>query len=228
MTCLPKQAVCVIVLTNCEYYNPEDAGTRLAAIALGKPYPEIPLKMQPESLQSYQAVYESGSYGKRIVQLLDSTLYIYSKGGSKEQLFPYAKDKFFLRNSLETFSFIHDPSGKIIALQAEGPEKTIEYSRSPEVVPAIKTIRLSAAELDRYLGWYQFSPDFSLQIFREGNQLYGKGEGPRQIKQLILPLGNNRFAAKFLDAELWFKEDEKGKITGVTKVQNGKSMAVKR
>ena len=86
-------------------------------------------------------------------------------------------------------------------------------------------ITLSNDELKRYVGVYEFSPDFILTILIKGNQLYGASQGDE--------VAINCYAThKFIDGEqthdLEFIVDKKGNVTNLLMKGSGMEMTAKK
>jgi CubicO group peptidase (beta-lactamase class C family) len=82
-----------------------------------------------------------------------------------------------------------------------------------------KEIKLPTKTLAQYVGDYQLSPNFSLNIRLEGDQLISRATGQGDLK--IYPETETMFFTKDLDAELEFVKNEKGEVTHLILHQNG-------
>jgi CubicO group peptidase (beta-lactamase class C family) len=82
-----------------------------------------------------------------------------------------------------------------------------------------KEIKLPAKTLSQYVGDYQLSPNFSLNIRLEGDQLISQGTGQGDLK--IYPETETLFFTKDLDAEVEFVKNDKGEVTHLILHQNG-------
>jgi CubicO group peptidase (beta-lactamase class C family) len=82
-----------------------------------------------------------------------------------------------------------------------------------------KEIKLPTKTLAQYVGDYQLSPNFSLNIRLEGDQLISKATGQGDLK--IYPESETMFFTKDLDAELEFVKNDKGEVTHLILHQNG-------
>jgi CubicO group peptidase (beta-lactamase class C family) len=82
-----------------------------------------------------------------------------------------------------------------------------------------KEIKLPTKTLAQYVGDYQLSPNFSLNIRLEGDQLISRATGQGDLK--IYPESETMFFTKDLDAELEFVKNEKGEVTHLILHQNG-------
>ncbi|MEI3799320.1 MULTISPECIES: serine hydrolase [unclassified Chitinophaga] len=224
---LPQEKVFVAVFTNCENNNPEVIASKIAAITIGKPYHTNETGLPIEQLKSYAAIYESTTEGQRTVSYEDGRLLYFVKGGAKEQLIPFGADKFYFENSLTIIEFLKKKDGGVSALVSETDGKTVTFIRTGIKSTNLYAIHISPEVLERYVGKYQFPNNFILAITKDGNRLYGKGPGPRQIRQEIVPYDTCSFFARNLDAQLLFNLDKNGTVTGLTKIQNGVAIAKK-
>jgi Domain of unknown function (DUF3471) len=83
-----------------------------------------------------------------------------------------------------------------------------------------KEITLSRDVLSRYTGTYDFEPGANLLIKLEGDQLSAKLGG--QPWTPIYPESETMFFLKAADAQLEFRKDTKGAVTGVVMHQGGR------
>lgn len=86
----------------------------------------------------------------------------------------------------------------------------------PAKITDVVFIKLPAEALLKYLGNYQFSPDFTLSIILESGKIYGDAQGQ---KAQIKPLGNHQFLDNDQVMQLKFIMNEEGLATGL--VMNG-------
>ena len=82
-----------------------------------------------------------------------------------------------------------------------------------------KEIKVPANILSRYVGDYQLSPNFVLNVRLEGEQLITKATGQGDLK--IYPESETLFFTKDIDAEIEFVKNEKGEATHLVLHQNG-------
>lgn len=74
-------------------------------------------------------------------------------------------------------------------------------------------------DADKYVGDYQLTPDFILSVSQEDGQLYIQATG--QSKNAIYMKSENEFYFKVVDAQISFKFDANGAVTGLILHQNG-------
>ena len=137
-------------------------------------------------------------------------------------------------------SNVYDSYGEALLKNGE-KEKGIEnYKRSIELNPAnqggidvlkklgidtsdlTKEIVVDEAMLESYVGRYELSPGFILEVTKDGNQLKTQATGQAQVD--IFPKSENVFYLKVVEAQLTFNKNENGVIVSVTLHQGGQEM----
>jgi hypothetical protein len=73
--------------------------------------------------------------------------------------------------------------------------------------------------LSRYVDEYQLTPEFSITVSLEGEELKAQATGQPQFT--IYAERENFFFLKVVDAQLEFVKDEKGTVTALVLHQNG-------
>lgn len=89
-----------------------------------------------------------------------------------------------------------------------------------------KTATLSAAELKKYEGVYELTPQFKITISVEDSQL--KLQATNQPKLTLYAEDANKFYLKVVDARVEFMPDGSQQIVSLTLFQNGQQMVGKR
>jgi CubicO group peptidase (beta-lactamase class C family) len=224
---LPEEKVFVAFLTNGENNNPELAGSRIAAIAIGKAFPQKEIPLSAEQGQTWEGVYGSAATGEQYIVYENDHLVMYAKGGGKTRLRPFAPDQCWQENTLNILTFTRDNNGNRNALVLKGTGDSVVMPRTNKPVQHLTAIPMEPANLEKYVGKYRFSSGFILTITREDNRMYGQGAGARQVKQEIVLYAPHQFFARNMDAQLSFHVDENGTVRGLTKIQNGEEDAEK-
>src|SRR5215471_5322964 len=80
--------------------------------------------------------------------------------------------------------------------------------------------------LDKYVGQYQFAPNYALTLTKEGDKLMG--QAPGQPKVQFFPESDTRFFLKVIDADITFVKNEKGEVTEAVFNMNGRPMRAKK
>jgi len=83
-----------------------------------------------------------------------------------------------------------------------------------------QAIPMNATDLARFVGQYQLAPTFIISVRVEGDHLTGQATG--QPPLAVFPESDVDFFARALDAQLTFRKDESGAVTGVVLHQNGR------
>lgn len=117
------------------------------------------------------------------------------------------------------------PTGEInmVSMPLQPGINDIEFSRMP------KPKDISAEELKRYEGSYEFAPGQEAKFYIKGGKtLYAFIEGQPEYE--LVPVDKNKFALKILKGySVQFEENEKGEIVSVSFVQpNGTFKATKK
>ena len=220
---LPQQQLFVSLLTNCNPApDPERTAFRLAAQAIGKPYPQDTLALTAREQQRYVGLYQGEGSSQRKSSWQAGQLLFMASGGDKAPLLAYAPDKFYEPQTLTLLTIKRAAQGAIAGFTATDPTGTTTWRRTKEPVRTPIAIRMTGTELERYVGRYQFTPAFILSVSRTDTTLYGEAFG-RTVE--LVPYQTGKFYARTVDLQLHFHTDRTAHVTGVTKVQNGEQQA---
>jgi Domain of unknown function (DUF3471) len=80
--------------------------------------------------------------------------------------------------------------------------------------------------LDRYVGEYEFAPNFHIVVTHEGNGLFGQPTG--QGKSQLFAEKEDTFFLKVVEAQIVFTKDSSGNVTGMLLKQNGQDSPGKK
>ena len=106
---LPNEDVFVVVLTNRTFSDPDYLSTKIAAIAMNRPFKEVDnnnINIDPVFLGTYE--FDDGS--SRIISLEDNKLYSQRPNGGKLRLFQGEKNTFYFKNSFSNLTFDITPN----------------------------------------------------------------------------------------------------------------------
>lgn len=204
---VPDDGVFVAVLSNTTAVTapPSVVATRLAAAAIGRPFPDaIEAKVAPEALAKCAGTYAVGPNEKRVVTLEDGRLRTQRTGAPKLELVPSSETSFFYRNSLTRVEFVPDESGRVTHMLvyqngADEPERSERTGDPP--APRKKAV-LDAAALEKCVGRYELGPGFILAVTREGDVLVAQATGQRALP--LEPESATLFHADAVGAEIEF------------------------
>jgi D-alanyl-D-alanine carboxypeptidase len=228
---LPEEKVFVAVLCNSDApaASPEFLGKKLAAIALGDPFPEpVAVSVDPAVLAGYAGVYRVDEGSTRTVLVEGGKLYTQRSGGERIEARPSSPTEFFYDRSLSRFRFVLDPSGRPTEMLFF-PDGEGEAERAPRVgdLPAERLVaKVDPAVYDAYVGEYELQPGFVLRVTREGERLMTQATG--QAKVEIYPSSETEFFLKVVDAQITFVRGPGGTVDELVLHQGGRDMPARR
>lgn len=110
-----------------------------------------------------------------------------------------------------------DKLGLALVLLLRGESATLEFRPVAEV---------SVEALERCVGEYAVTPDFSLTVSRQGSMLFVQATG--QARYRVWPESEGRFRYRIVDATLEFQLDDDGPAAGVVLHQGGQDVPGER
>ncbi|HET9031885.1 MAG TPA: serine hydrolase [Dokdonella sp.] len=161
---LPESATTVAVLENFDagkkgMAGASELGHRLAAFAIGKPYPDRnAIPVDSETLKSYEGVYRIDKDSARAVRVVDGTLTSQRTGGGKFVLIPIARDNFVFEEGLSRVQFERNRKGNVVAMRffENDESKGQRVARTAEPLPAERvSTTLPEAAMKRVAGVYR-------------------------------------------------------------------------
>jgi CubicO group peptidase (beta-lactamase class C family) len=208
---VPSENAYVIVLTNCSCNSPNEIAFKIAAIAIGKPYPELSktVTLTKEQLQKWVGAYEFKDGAVRFVTLKDNQLYSQrSDGNTAFKIFPLSQNRFFFEDSFAQYIFTDGKSKKVIFKSNINVSEGVETDK--KVSEAKKEIQLSAEILKKYIGTYQLAPTFFIKITVEGNQIFAQATNQPKIE--LFAASEDNFFLKVVAANVTFEIDATTKM----------------
>lgn len=146
MLYLPGPAITVVVLANTDSAptSTDLLAARLAARALGRPYPERhPMTLSAAQMQALSGVYQIADGERRTITINDGKLYTAHGGGPAHALLAASADELYFDEVLDYFTVDRDAAGKVVALEKyPGGEPPAErWSKLDEAPPAVEPRR---------------------------------------------------------------------------------------
>ena len=181
---LPEQDLFVAVFINSDmpHTGPGVATRRLAALAVGKPFPEYrPVALDPVALEPLLGRYKAADGREGRFYMRDGRLFTQVGDEPERPVLPSADNRFFYGpNSLAWFDAHREPAGGVM-LEAhfDGSDRVVTLTRSGAIPPDPV---VPHAVLERYVGRYELNgtiatigltPDDRLTV-----QLTGQPMGP--------------------------------------------------
>lgn len=223
---LPKEEVCVAILTNCDCEPPRELSPRIAALLTGKTYQPEAVAINPALLNDYVGVYENDKKEQRFITVENGELYSMRKGGSRFKLLNYGADRFFFENSFARIEFLREKSGGKKVIKANVSDRSAAenaWVKTDQPLPAARPeLALTEAQIAPFDGEYLMMPGFNITISHEGTQLYCQATGQPRVE--IFALTPTRFFLKVVDGELEFTPDENGAWNKLLLDQGGRQL----
>jgi CubicO group peptidase (beta-lactamase class C family) len=228
---LPGARIYVAVLTNSDAPKaaPGYLARRMAAIALGTPFPErTAITVEPAVLARVAGVYEGPKGVRRTVAVEGGKLFTQRAGGQRLEARPFSPTEFFYENSLTHGRFEVGADGSVTAMLmhqdgADTPERATRVADAPA---APQTVRVDPAIYDAYVGAYELAPNFILTVMREDDRLMTQATGQQKVE--VFPSSETEFFLKVVDARITFVKGADGKATQLVLRQNGREMPARR
>ena len=175
---LPDSELTVVVLQNTDSgtpgFRPGETARRLAAFALGEPYPDaVAVEVDPDSLRSAEGVYRIDDDSVRVLRVVDGKLTSQRTGGPQFDLVPVAEDDYVYQDSLTRMRIERDEAGDAVAMlfQAEGDGEFERVARTDEPMPPARArIELSREAREQLAGSY-VGPGMTMRVFLEDESI---------------------------------------------------------
>lgn len=124
---LPQQHVYVAVLSNTDSptVQPEMVASKVAAIAIGNPFPDFKaVKVDPALLDAYAGTYRIDASATRSFKRDDGKLVMQRSNRDPVTLTPFSNEAFFIPDSLTTFRFARNAKGEVseVVVHSQGAE----------------------------------------------------------------------------------------------------------
>lgn len=226
---LPKEKVYVAVLENSDtgLVDPDVVARKAAAIAVGRPYPEIKvITLKPAILDAYAGVYAINDKAGYTIRNFEGNLLLQRTGRPAQRMLAYSPNGFLIENTLTTAEFERGPKGEAQLVLNDGGESKSVHERASAVEPARTVVTMTHAQFDGYVGRYALAPEVYLEVTREGDKFFAQVTGFRKLA--MLPMSETAFFSNEVDAEVRFSKDASGKTEQLVLRQEGQDMPAKR
>ncbi|MDT0627945.1 serine hydrolase [Alteromonas sp. W364] len=223
---LPEENVFVAVLSNTDFNGPGFVSTKMAAIAIDKPYPEFSddVSVDTDELASLVGVYDFDDGATRFITMHDGSLYSQREGGTKFLLHPTADGMFYFEGSFSNLRFTQEDGKTEVLFKSRASESVGIKTDKP--VPVKTEITLDSATLMQFVGVFELQPGFDITITLEDDKLMSQATGQQKFQ--IYPMTKSRFFLKVVDAELEFIANENGAYTSMILYQGGQEIPAQK
>jgi CubicO group peptidase (beta-lactamase class C family) len=229
---LPDQDIFVAVLANSDS-PPVSPGTtlrRLAAIALGDPYPSFArVAVDPAAVEPFLGVYAApGAGGERRFFQRDGRLFTRrAAGGPEQEVFAAGGNRFFYGpDSLTWFTVSRDASGAVtMAMHPNGEDRIETAPRTGAAPPEAPTVAVPRPILASYVGTYvSAGPRIAVALGEDGGLTVTLG-GPRPLP--MRAISETEFQLEAADVRIVFQR-ENGAVTRLLVRQGTREMPATR
>ena len=229
---LPGPDITVAVLENEDSHprheHPRKLARRLAAIALGEPYPApVEVDVDTATLKAAEGVYRFEDSVGAVLRLVNGRLTVQRGDGPREELMPIAADDFLYDDEFGRLRLERDGAGRIagIRVHASGEGPGVLGRRTDEPLPAeAAVLELPRAALERVAGTYVHR-GLTMTVFLEGATLKAQIAGQPPFDLLVV--SSTRFQVSGQPAMLEFTVGDLP-ASGVTLRQNGRALEMRR
>ena len=219
---LPQQHVTLVALANAlppaPSLEPGAITREMAKHFLAAEIPKIAAPVEDKTVdpKTYAAFAGRYDYKSAImtVTVENDRLFAQLTGQPKFEIFPKSADTFFWKVVEASVHFLRDEKGAVVAAQHSQNGMTF---KAPRLAP--DAVTLTAAQLDLFVGQYQYGPDAVLTVRRDGAQLLAQLTGQPEFP--IFPTGEDSFEWRVVKASVQFSKGGDGKVTKAVHSQNG-------
>jgi len=205
------------------------------------PYQRITIN--PKLLDADVGFYEDMVSGSVMIVTRDGDHLVTGRLGlGRVAEYPYSEHDFFLTTVAQQNTFVTEPSGRIVAvihhnngldtrLERISPETAARlqatYDRrvAEELMPHTP-VKLDAAVLEDYVGYYRLAPTYILTVTRDGDQLFVQGTDRKRFP--VFPYSVRDFFYTAAAAQLTFITYNDRAATALMLHQNGRDRTAAR
>lgn len=220
---VPDENLYVIVLTNRDGSSPDGEAVKIAAHALGKPFPDSNTKvsLKDNQLKKWVGNYDFEGESLSSITFEDGKLFSQREGSSKLPIFPLSEHKFISEDGLASYEFGMQDGKKVVGFSARvNKAKGTETDKKPATEK--EEITIDPRVLPDYVGEYELAPTFILTVTTKEDKLFAQATGQPQFE--VFPESEDTFFLKVVAAKLVFDRDDSGKVIDVTLHQGGQEM----
>jgi CubicO group peptidase (beta-lactamase class C family) len=224
---IPEEDVFVSVLTNCDCNSPTGVATKVAAMAIGKPFPDIKdtISLSQEKLNKWTGAYEFKDGAIRFITLEESQLISQREGSTKFKIYPMSAERFIFEEGTIEYQFSMNDGKKQVVMKTNGEERLgneIDKSAPAEKV----AITLAPKVLTQYIGKYELQPGFVIEVTTKGSQIFAQATGQPQFE--MFAESEDNFFLKVVPASMKFSKNDDGTVESLTLHQGGQIMPGKK
>lgn len=224
---LPEEDVFVSILTNCSCNSPGGVANKIAALVIGKPFPDFKdaISLSENELKKWIGAYQFKDGAIRFITVKDGKIFSQREGSTVFEIYPMSTNQFIFEEGNIVYNFSNKDGKKQASFETGGNKSIgIETDKEPEAEKI--EIELSAEILSQYIGKYELQPGFILTVTTKDNQIFAQATGQAQIE--MFAESEDNFFLKVVTAKVVFSKNEKGEVSTLTLHQGGQVMPGKK
>ena len=147
---VPGPDITVAVLRNSETQETQFLARRLAAMALGDPYPTVkPVVVDETVLAQYEGVYRVDAHATRTLRIVDGRLTVQRTDRPREDLTAIADDTFVYPDGFNRLTMERDATGKVTGMRffSDGEGEGVVAAREAQVPWIVIALAVAAGVL---------------------------------------------------------------------------------
>ena len=222
----PEEDVYVVGLTNCNCKSVGTTAAKVAALALGKSFPDMAdvIDVDKAELEKWVGNYRFEDGAIRIISLKDGQLVSKRQGSSEFKIYPLGNNRFMFEDNTVEYLFSMENGKKVVEMTTlNGQSNGVETEEVEPIQNSSYTeIKVPINKLKTYEGEYALAPNFTITITQEGEGLYAQATGQQKFE--IFPYEEDKFFLKAVDAQLTFNINNEGISESVVLHQNGNNI----
>jgi CubicO group peptidase (beta-lactamase class C family) len=224
---LPEEDVFVSILTNCDCNSPGGVASKIAAIAIGKPFPDIKdaISLSEQELKKWAGAYQFEDGATRFITVKEGKIYSQREGSTLFEIYPMAAKTFIFEEGNITYNFSTKDGKKVASFEANG-NKAVGVEINKEAPAEQVEIQLSAEVLSQYIGKYELQPGFVIEVTTKASQIFAQATGQPQFE--MFAESEDNFFLKVVPAKVVFTKNDNGDIKMLTLHQGGREMPGKK
>lgn len=228
---LIDEDVYVIGLTNCGCKDVGAITQKVAAMVIGKPYPNYKdaITVSQDKLQQWVGAYEFTDGAIRHIELTDGVLASTREGSDAAAAFeihPMTETQFLFEDGMITYDFMMADGNRTATFTVDGQEPVAGKGIDKAPPAPKKAITLSPEALKSFEGTYELAPAFKIVVRAQDSQLFAQATGQPEFE--IFAEDEDSFFSKVVPASVDFEKDDTGAVSGLILHQGGQDMPGKK
>ncbi|MBT8286752.1 MAG: serine hydrolase [Flavobacteriaceae bacterium] len=225
---LPEEDVYVAVLTNCDCESPTGVATKIAAMAIGKPFPDKKdaITLSEDKLKRWTGAYAFKDGTIRFITFEDGSLKSQREGSTKFPLYAMSDDQFIFEEGTISYRFGMKKDGtKMVSMVNSGEEIIGVETDRKAPVPKVE-VQLDEETLNAYIGKYELNPNFLITVRVQDGKIFAQATGQAEFQ--MFAEAEHKFFLKAVPAEMIFQKGADGLVTSMTLHQGGQEIPAKK